>query len=109
MEEHNIVDSNKIYKSDDRDKFWSLNQSFGRVTIDEYFNQKHCFGGILDDEHFKQGYGIGNNNHHWAKYFDKWQYTESYYNLIAELDKVDDKFHNKGELYGWWAEKRHLD
>lgn len=109
LEEHNLTETNKIYSSVNTTKFWDLNQSFGRESINEFFFQKHCFGDRVGDKYFQQHYGKEWGNNHWAMYYDKWQYTESYYNLITELDKLEDKFHDETRVHGWLTEKRYLD
>ena len=106
---HNSTDTNTVYKSEDTDTFWDLNQSFGRESINEFFYQKHCFSDQIDDEYFSQKYGRTWGNSHWANYFKEWQYTESYYELKEELDSIDKKFVDNYQAIGWITEKRYLD
>lgn len=109
LEKHNLTNSNAIYKSDDIDKFWDFNQSFGRMSIHEFFYQKHCFGDQIEDEYFSQSYGRTWGNSYFANYFKNWQYSESYYNLISEIDKLDKRFIENHKVVGWLTEKRYLD
>ena len=108
LEEHDLSNSNKIYKSSDTEKFWSFNKSFGRTSIDEFFYQKNCFGEKIEDEYFSQGYSKENSNSYCAEYFKEWRHTESYNNLVLEIDKIDKKFIKDGAL-GWLTKKRYLE
>jgi len=107
--ENNLSNANEVYKSSDTDKFWSLNQRFGRMSIDEFFHRKHCFSDIIEDKYFSQTYGRNWGNMHYADYFDTWQQTESYKNLVLELDKMDKKFIDNYHSLGWITKKRYLE
>jgi hypothetical protein len=109
LEEHDLTATNQLYKSNDVNKFWELNQHFGRMSIDKFFFQKHCFADYIDDEYFGQQYGRDWGNSHWANYFKHWQYTDSYNNLKEELEKISEKFVENYKLQGWITEKRYLE
>jgi hypothetical protein len=109
LEEHDLTATNQVYKSNDVNKFWELNQHFGRMSIDKFFFQKHCFADYIDDEYFGQHYGRDWGNSHWANYFKHWQYTDSYNNLKEELEKISEKFVESYKLQGWITEKRYLE
>jgi hypothetical protein len=109
LKKHNLSNANEIYKSNDTAKFWSLNKSFGRTSIDKFFHWKGAFGDMIDDKYFSQGYNKNWGISYDANYFKEWQHTESYYNLILELDKIDKKFVENYWSHGWFAEKRYLD
>jgi len=109
LEKNNLSNADSIYKTNDPKLCSSFNESFGRRSIHEFFDSKHCFGATIDDKCFSQHYGIGWGNNFWADYFKEWQYTESYFNLKEELEKIDEKFVKNCELFGWMTEKRYLD
>ena len=109
LEERNLTRTDKIYQSEDTVQFWSLNQSFGRESIDEFFFQKHCFSDYVGDRYFRQHYGKKWGNSHWAEYFKNWHGTQSYFDLIKQLDKLDKKFMHTDKPIGWLTEKRYLE
>lgn len=109
LKKHKLSNTTKIYESDNTDKSWSLNKTLGRTSIDEFFHLKGCFGDQIDDKYFSQRYNRAWGNSYFANYFGEWQHTESYNNLILELDKIDEKFVENHHTHGWFTEKRYLD
>lgn len=108
LQENDLSNANTVYKSKDTNKFWSLNQSIGRSSIDKFFYNKNCFGEQIDDQFFGQHFNSSWGNSYFAEHFKNWHNTDSYTNLIAELNKFDKKFVDNCKAFGWLTHKRYL-
>lgn len=112
LEENNVDNTNKIYMSNDSKNFFNLNQSFGRIFMDEYFVTKQCFGEMLEDEYFSQHYHPKNSHSIYANYFKFFKESKEYQNLIKDIEKLqkkDPRFFSNYKILGWFNKKRYLD
>ena len=112
LEKNNFDETNKIYKSNDTKNFWDLNQSFGRICMNDYFYKKGCFGKVLEDEYFSQSYNPLWSNGYYVNYFKSFKDSKEYHNLnkdIETLQKKDSRFFKNYKTLGWLTTKRYLD
>jgi len=110
--ENDYSDTNFFYEGKDTEKFWHLNQTFGRTSIDPFFYKKHCFGETLEDRYFSQHYNSTWGNSYFAEQFKFFKNTKKYNELaevVEQLQKKDSRFFSNYKVMGWLSTRRYLD